>query len=48
MMTKIGEMLQAWVMIYKSVVQSVLLYGINSWVVTGYMLKLIWGYIIRN
>ena len=38
---KTGATVQAQVMMYKSVAQSVLLYGSNSWVMTGSMLKLI-------
>ena len=40
-MTKTGEMVQAWGILYKSVVQLVLLYLSESWSVTGYMLKLL-------
>ena len=38
---KIGEMVRMRVMLYKSVVQSVLLYGSESWVVTGAILKVL-------
>ena len=33
--------MRAWVEMYKTVAQSVLLYGSNSWVVTGEMLKVL-------
>ena len=36
-----GLMVRAWGIMYKEVVQSVLLYGSESWVVTGGMLKVL-------
>ena len=38
---KIGEMVRMRVMLYKSVLQSVLPYESESWVVTGAMLKVL-------
>ena len=35
---------RAWEAMYNAVVQSVLLYGIKSWVVTGDMLKVLEGF----
>ena len=43
-MTKTGAMVQARGMLYKVVVQMVLLYRINSWVVTGAMMKVLEGF----
>ena len=39
--TKTGSTVQARGMIYKAVVQTVLIYGSKSWVVTGAMLKVL-------
>ena len=36
-----GATVRAWVEMYKTVAQSVLLYGSNSWVVTREMLKVL-------
>ena len=36
-----GSMVWAWGILYKAVVQSVLLYGSESWVVQGAMIKVI-------
>ena len=36
-----GGTVQARVMMYKSMTQSVVLYGIESWMVTGVMLKVL-------
>ena len=41
---KTGEMVRAQGILYKAVVQLVLLYGSNSWVVTRAMLKVIEGF----
>ena len=40
-LVKTGSTLQAWGMMYKVVAQSFLLYGSDSWVVTGKILKLL-------
>ena len=40
---KMGKMVQAWVILYKAVVQLVLLYSSEIWVVTGSILKVIEG-----
>ena len=40
-LTKTGSMVQAWVMVYKAVVQTVLLYGSDIWVVVEAMLKVL-------
>ena len=40
-MTKMRATVQARGMIYKAVVQTVLIYGSKSWVVTGAMLKVL-------
>ena len=42
--SKMGEMVRAWGMLYNSVLQSVLLYGSESWVVTGTILKVLEGF----
>ena len=39
--TKTGATVQAWGMMYKAVMQLVLLYESESWVVTGAMIKLL-------
>ena len=41
---KIGAMLRSHVVMYKTVDQLVLLYGSESWVVTGVMLKFLEGF----
>ena len=41
--TKTRAMIWEWVMLYKATMQLVLLYGIESWVVMGCMLKLLEG-----
>ena len=43
-MTNTVATVQTWVMIYKAVVQMVLLYGSKSWVVTEVMLKVMEGF----
>ena len=40
-MTKMGSMVRSQALIYKSLVQTMLLYGVNSWVVTEAMLKVV-------
>ena len=44
--SKTGEMVWARGMIYKAVVQSVFLYGSESWVVMGAIIKVLKGFII--
>ena len=39
--TNMGETVRAWGMLYKAVVKSVLLYGRESWLTKGAMLKLV-------
>ena len=41
---KMGKMVQAWVILYKAVVQLVLLCRSESWVLTGEMVKLLEGF----
>ena len=41
---KTKSMVQEWEMVYKVVVQMVLLYGSDSWVVTEAMLKVLEGF----
>ena len=43
-LTKTGATVQARAMIYKVVVQIVILYGSNSWVVMEVILKVVGGY----
>ena len=43
-LTKMGVMVQAHGMLYKAVAQMVLLYGSESWVVTGAILKVLEGF----
>ena len=40
-MTKTGETVQAWAMIYKVVVKTVILYGSEGWVVMDVMIKVL-------
>ena len=42
-LTKMGLMVRSQALIYKSLVQTMLLYGVNSWVVTEAMLKVVLG-----
>ena len=42
--TKTGAMVQVWALFYKAFVQTVLLYGSDRWLVTGFMLKVIEGF----
>ena len=44
MLTKTGETLRARGVMYKEVAQSVLLYGSESWVVTGAVLRVLEGF----
>ena len=44
LVTKIGSTVWAQGVLYKAFVQKVLLYGINIWVVTGDILKLLEGF----
>ena len=46
--SKTGETVRAQGIMYKSVVQSVWLYGSDNWVVTGAMLKLLEGFHHRS
>ena len=39
-----GLTVRAWAMMYKAVVQTVLIYGSGSWVVTDVILKLLEGF----
>ena len=43
-MAKSGEMLCAWVIMYKALVQTVFLYGSDIWVVTGLVLMVLEGF----
>ena len=40
-LTNMGAEVQVWGMMYKAVVESVFLYGSDSWVVMGAMLKVL-------
>ena len=44
MLTKTGVKLRAWEGLYKAVAQTLLIYGSESWVVTGAMLKVLEGF----
>ena len=47
-LTNMGTMVQSSGMLYKEVVQAVLLYRSNSWVMTGVTLKLLEGFHFRS
>ena len=47
-LTKMGAMVQAHGMLYKAVEQMVILYGSESWVVTGAILKVLEGFHHRS
>ena len=42
--TKTEAIVRAWIMLYKSVLQSVLIYVSESWVVMGAMIKVLEGF----
>ena len=41
---KVGATVRAWAMMYKAVVQTVLLYGSESWVIMNAMMKVLEGF----
>ena len=43
-LTRIGDTVRYWEMIYKLVVQTILLYGSDIWVVAGAMLQVLEGF----